>query len=44
MEQKLVTAYATADEYEMEALKMALETQGLYVLSDLPEGIFNVIT
>lgn len=33
-----VTAYATSEEYHLEDLSTALEQQGLYLVSSLPEG------
>lgn len=33
-----VTAYATADEYELEELMVYLEHEGLYEAKDLPSG------
>ncbi|XP_064612787.1 required for meiotic nuclear division protein 1 homolog isoform X2 [Liolophura sinensis] len=38
-----VTAYATSEEYHLEDLSTALEQQGLYLVSSLPEDVENAL-
>ena len=37
------TAYATADEYDLEGMVMHLEKEGLYEINTLPSGTFCLI-